>query len=263
MAGQAIFYLDEFKTQVGNQVRLVLGGADVINGYVLDDEFNLGITNVFENSSGSTLFSKVKGVWEGLRPTVARNAAGAEFITKAADEGLKAIGGNEMLEDVSGFIRSISQNINEVANRYYEIADDYIYLFRGSQISFPTQFNQLMLTDSLDTDIYNDMKSLVNLFMGNFVQEGGGLWGYQEPPNGYKTSMEALKESQSLPGTFTMFINGTSVRIPNLVVVDADFNISRTKVRTNAGLRPLFIEARYTVKSVGKLTRQNFLDWLK
>lgn len=288
----AIFYADEWLNQEENTVRLLdpkNNDQVVVTGFILTDSFDIEITHNFENMGGLNGVPVI-GTAIGAAKNFLKTAQSSSILIGQA--GRAMIGGTRQIFNESGlaglsdkligsgtstaiteglntadsFINDIDSYLqNNWSQKHMDFADDYLFQFKGTSITFPTRFSKILLTDRYDLsdggDIEEDVWKILDRLVGDYEEpEEGGFVGWTAPPNGYKASLQGLKNTNP-EGTFSMLI-GTKFRCPGVVVNGISISASRVKVQTSKGLKPLFIEIDFSVQPMVKYTKKMLQGWL-
>lgn len=285
-----IFYKDEFFESKGLTCRLIDPNDEKFNmvGYISSDELNMTISNSWENTSkifslsdavgnlyekagqfmaqgGTSLVKSVEEVWEGVKTLNNNDWDPSKLLTKKVKPDHK----NQFMGDYHSLLQ-----------KSFHSGDDWMFSFKGSSINYPTSFSVLLVTDSVNKDIYKELQSYIKKFMGemNYVGESGRI-GLQDPPNGYESSQAGLIDvipnikgnkvnnpDDFVKGSFILVVGdpnkgNAGMRFPGAVVESLSINTSQVKaIHGNNELRPLYITLEVTLKYVQRPSRSNLLD---
>lgn len=287
------FYLDRYtpngiknnkniKFQKGRSIAtLKHSNGTIWKGFVLDEELNISISNEFENNSlglNSFIENKVSPYQRQAAILNAANDRLKDLDTSGLSPELAALISsaknisNDVLDSVNDLVKSITnEELSTLANSYIDTVDSYLYMFKGTNIDIPAKFSMLLVTDTINHDIYDDLSEILNFLVGDFVTSDsvGGIIGYQTAPHGYEMSLGALIASngnEDIKGTWTLNLynddNSNGPSFPGLVISGCDLNISSVSCPVrNKGIggfiyRPMSIQLEFSLKSVIKYTKE-------
>lgn len=268
------YYYDyTFSSQKNSIVKLVDEVNElVITGFMDSPNYNIQIDHSFDSAGSSGIIGTMRGIYESIRPVAARHAAMIDQVASGITSFLSDKGAisPELESTVNGVKNYILGNARNLISNNLEIADDYLFLFKGTSIGLPTTFKTYLISDDGVTDIYDTLRIWYDRLIGDFDVEGNtSLIGIQKPPNNYQATLYGLKttidpnDDDGLKGTFKLHIGDESkagFSVEGLVVNSLSLDVSRTVVKLDSGAyRPLMIEATFTLKYIKKLSKNDLL----
>lgn len=264
-----MFYFDEALNEQPRSICKLVDANDsgfVLKGFIDENDFSLDVSHSFETAGGSGILGAARGIYDNLRPFILRrgikagelvNAAGnlVENFSPEIADGIKSIG---------GFIEEQGANL---FNNHIELADDYLYMFKGTGISVPNTFDVILLSNG-ENDIYDEWRKILEKFIGDYTPYLSDMIGVQQPPAGFESNLSALRQETGKnykgKGTFVLFVGVEKEggwRFPGMVVENMQHTISRVITESPVGkLRPLFIQIKFTLKCVKKLVKGDIID---
>lgn len=285
MAETQLWYLDNLWRQKSSTVYLSTKGYNGlrpfgIRGFTNDSDYGFSITNQFNNASVSSLFSKLRDKFNDIKVPLARNGAlldrainvATDFLNSEGSGGSDDIGFEDSISKALASVQTMLGTLNKYLNKSIEIADDYIYTYNGTTIEVPTSFKAVLVADKYNIDSSEDPYVTLNHLLQHCVTdlkviEGSeGLVGAQDPPNGYEMNLDALTK-KTIKGTWSLTLSAptsgrsTAIIVTGLVISSLNVNVSRVKVRTSLGDRPLFIELEIGLQLVRKMTRSDITQF--
>lgn len=252
---------------------------DIVIKCLAPDQLDtITIQSTFTPAGNNSMASSLRDFYNNFRKSILTGGtgtlgAGVEIVKNAAalSNELKTSGNSEdsLFNKLNSKLTRSQSAMAKSLGSVVDLADDYIYVYEGSTISVPSTVNYVLLTSDTSVDIYKQLKTIIDLSIGDYKIIGGdaGAIAMQKPPNDYEPGFslrEYLSEEsyRNLPkGSGTLYLG--PYRYPGCVISSLTINISPVYVDIDGGLRrPLSITGTISLDFVVKFTKsmlmQNF-----
>lgn len=255
-------------------------GSKYLVGILNDETITSSIHNSFENAEAvGSLTKPLKDLYDKAR---AFGVSGTNFTTglsAAVSSAVDSLGlplGDTVTSGLDAINDFIDMANKDWLSKHMEVADDYLFMYKGSAVSVPLNFTARLLTTNIDgPNILEECKYWIEKFIGPFEKlDTQGLIGLQSPPNGYSIQSDNLKQvfagettgqgnswnDPNIEGTFKFIIG--KKEIPCVVVEDCQIVESTTKCKVEGSIVPLYIDMNITLKCVCKLAQKFLLNFI-
>jgi hypothetical protein len=268
--------LNKLRSSGNPRICSLSDGTKYLVGILNDETITSSIHNSFENSEDVGSLSKpLKELYDKAR---AFGVSGTTFTTglSSAVESLGLPLGDTITSGLDAINDFIDMANKDWLSKHMEVADDYLFMYKGSTVSVPLNFTaRLLTTNSNNPSILEECKYWIEKFIGPFeTLDTSGLVGLQAPPNGYSIQADNLKKvfageatgegnswtNPKIDGTFTFMIGNKE--IPSVVVEDCQLVESTTKCKVGGSTVPLYIDMNITLKCVCKLAQKFLLNFI-
>jgi len=248
-----------------------VGTNIVARGLINESDFTISASNKWGKLEGVPLIGGT--VASNLNSLRAKAAGMSVYAKKTVDVILNqaerwgvtdwvgdTLGIDSIQDEVYKFqnaVGNVTDFVNKASQNAIESADDFMRIFNGSEIEFPHQFTEYLVTDSYDlskdgaVDVHELYLDRIKATIGRYSADGktGGFIGYTTPPSGFRTSLDGLKNRAHPAGTFTLAFAHYFIR--GLLVESVNAEVSTTKVKVENGkskeIRPLYIKLTYNL----------------
>jgi hypothetical protein len=267
MSGKIKFLYDEHLDNPSTTIRVynTKDNNDLIMKAFYQDDFHMSITNMWSTGEG--------GMMKGLVDAAAKMVTSRDG-RMMADMGKKLLDSSRstMKEGTAG--RRMADNLAngfDTLRRYQHAsffsADDFYKTFKGTNVTFPLNFQVTLVSDEKNPklDIYDKLRKLLNVSIGDYDTTAGGYVGIQHAPNGFESGGFDLADSSVLmEGTLRVTYGNPregGYVLNNMLISNIHCTFSKTKVQVGDNTwRPLYIDVQVMLEPGKKFTKDDIAN---
>lgn len=258
MANRVRFLYDDYLDNPNTTVRIynTNNNNDLILKAFYQDDFHISITNQW-NTGDSTI---VKQLVDSAASLITGRTG--KLFTEFANWGLSKINpeskeGQRLKSGLQGLVNQASR----YQNAHIFSADDFYKTFKGTSVTFPLNLQVQLISDEMNPteDIYDKLRKILNVSIGDYESAVKGFVGIQHAPNGFKSGTLNLSEDALLDGTLKVIYgdpNRGGYSLDNMVISNVHATFSKTKVEIRSNVfRPLYIDLQVLLEPGKKFTK--------
>lgn len=269
MSSKVKFLYDEHLDNPATTIRVYNHARNnelVVKAFYQDD-FHMSITNQWSTGDSTILKTLVDSAASLV------TGRGAQTLQKAAEWGMDwATKGLDAKNKSTGFIGKVNSAINSMGNlvnsKIYT-ADDFYKTFKGSNVTFPLNLQVTLVSDEMfpKEDIYDKLRKILNVSIGDYNSTGFGFIGIQNAPNGFRTGgLDLNEENKIMDGTLKVAY-GDPLRggytLNNMLISNVHCTFSKTKVQIDPSTwRPLYVDVQIMLEPGRKFTQSDIVNSL-
>lgn len=260
MANRVRFLYDDYLDNPNTTVRIynTFNNNDLILKAFYQDDFTISITNQWQTGD-STIVKQLVDAAAGI-VTGRSGKMYTEFINWGLD---KINPDTQEGKNLKSGIQSFVNKTQDLQNSHIFSADDFYKTFKGTTVTFPLNLQVQLVSDEVNpiNDIYDKLRKILSVSIGDYKTAALGFVGIQNAPNGFKSGTLNLAKDKLLEGTLKVIYGDPSrggYLLDNMVISNVHATFSKTKVEIRPNVfRPLYIDLQILLEPGKKFTRTN------
>lgn len=258
MANKVRFLYDDYLDNANTTVRIynTNNNNDLILRAFYQDDFHISITNQWQTGDSTIIKQLVDSA-----ASVITGRSG-KLYTEFANWGLNQINpGSAEGQRLKEGLQDLVNEASKYQNAHIFSADDFYKTFKGTTVTFPLNLQVQLVSDEMNPteDIYDKLRKILSVSIGDYNSGPLGFVGIQHAPNGFKSGTLNLSTDTLLEGTLKVIYgdpNRGGYSLDNMVISNVHATFSKTKVEIRPNVfRPLYIDLQVLLEPGKKFTK--------